>query len=171
MTQPFFRAPLPGWVLDHIYDIWCRLRPKLQHDWKTQALAHWRRGELLSRLVAWPDRRFDRYAVDGKTYQIDTLFCVEIDCVCADARFVLFEVRDRNLIEVASARVPPATMIPKNIETRGCSRQLFSRVYLDWTARHAPAAATLSAMRQETRRRGAELLALVESKVGVPLSR
>jgi hypothetical protein len=37
--------------------------------------------------------------------------------------------------------------------------------------RRAPAAATLSAMRQETRRRGAELLALVESKVGVPLSR
>jgi hypothetical protein len=98
------------------------------------------------------------------------IFCAEIDCDYDEAEFVLFEVRDRKLAEVASARVPAATMIPRNIEICGCSRQLFLRVYLDWTARHAPASATLLAMRQETRSRGAELLALVEPKVGVPLS-
>jgi hypothetical protein len=168
--QPFFQEPLPGWVLDHICEIWIGLRPKVQTDWKPQALEHWQPGELLSRLVAFPDRRFDRYVVDGKTYQMDTLFCVEIDCDCTEAGFVLFEVRDRKLVEVASARVPAATMIPKNIQTCECSRQLFIRVYLDWTARHAPASATLLAMRKETRSRGAELLALVKPKVGVSLS-
>ena len=30
--QPFFREPLPGWVLNHIFEIWIGLRPKLQID-------------------------------------------------------------------------------------------------------------------------------------------
>jgi hypothetical protein len=163
--QPFFQAPPPGWVLDHIFQLWLGMRPKLRSDWKEQALSQWRPGELLSRLIACPDRRFDRYVVDGKTYQIDTCFCVEPGCKCVEAEFMLFEVQDQNLKELAMARVPVATMIPQNIQTFGCSKQLFTRVYLDWSARHAPAAETLMAMRQETRIRGAELLGLVEPKV------
>ena len=166
LVAPFFEEPLPFWVLDHICARWREPRPPLGFDWKAQALDHWEPGLLLSTMLVFPEERFDRYLVDGKVYQVDTLFCVAPDCTCTEARFCVLAVSEdgKRLDEVGTARMPPETMVPVGFDGAKSDLNMFTHLYLEWRRRNVPAEARLLELRDLTRQRGLELYRLIEAR-------
>jgi hypothetical protein len=164
-VAPFFAEPIPFWVLDHLWDRWRAPRLPLGTDWRAQALKHWEPGLLLSKMLAFPEERFDRYVLDGEVFQVDTLFCVEPRCTCKTARLAVYSVGEdaRCLREVGSAWLPFETMFPQEFEGDGLDLDAFVRIYLQWRQRNAPAEERLLELRDLTRERGRELLRFAAS--------
>lgn len=155
--SPFFREPLPGWVLDDLYARWLSSREPLA-SWREQALSEWEPGTLLSHMLVYPEARFDQYVRDGASYQVDFVFCTQPGCACTNGRFCVLEVERESdgirLAEVGSARLEASDM--ELTDFHG-DEQLVIAVYLDWRSRHPGPADRLRALRDDTRRRGAEL--------------
>ena len=177
----FFEEPLPFWVLDAFWARWRKSRLHLAVDWKAQALEQWEPGTLLSTMLVFPDERHDCYFVDGKTYQVDTMFCAVPTCNCTEARLSMLAVSEdgESLTEVGSAQLPPETMIPVDFDGGRENQEIFDRLYYEWCRRHVPAEARLLELRDMTRQRGLELLrlasahsrTLVPAQQATPLSR
>jgi hypothetical protein len=158
-VAPYFAEPFPGWVLEHLWD---RLRarwPDEAPDWREYAFDDWHPGELLRTGLILPDQRHDHYWVEGVDYRVDTLFCVEPDCACTEARLAVFRCSQggRHQHEVGSAVVEPETLVPRDLESYGLSRERFLRIFREWRRRHDPARTRLLALREQTRERGLEL--------------
>ncbi len=163
----YFREPLPFWVLDHLWELWCAPRPPLKADWREQALRLWEPGDLLPAMIAYPEWRPDRYLVGDAVYQIDTLFCANPSCDCTESRLVVFKAHDdgKRLEDVGTARLPPETMIPVGFESCGLDRRTFTHLYLEWRRRHVPPEARLRELRDLVRLRGRELYAAAEDRL------
>lgn len=159
VARPFFEESLPFWVLDHLWARWRETRPPLGIDWRAQALETWEPGVLLSTMEVFPEERLDCYLLDGKMYQVDTLFCVTPDCECNDTRLSVLAFSDdrKQANEVGGAWLPIDTMMPTGIESDGLSRESFARIYLEWRRRNVPAEERILELRDMTRRRGLEL--------------
>jgi hypothetical protein len=167
MVAPFFVEPLPYWVLDALWARWRAPRLSTEHiDWQAQALEHWEPGVLLSTMLAFPEERFDCYVLDGKQYQVDTLFSVEPDRPCTEAVLSVLEwSEDRKRAEErGDARLPLETMMPRGFEGRGLSSEAFVHLYLEWRRRNVPAEERIVELRDMTRQRGLELHQLVERR-------
>jgi hypothetical protein len=157
--RPFFEEPLPFWVLDHFWARWREPRQPLGIDWKAQALETWEPGVLLSTMEVFPEERLDCYLLDGKMYQVDTLFCVTPNCECNDTRLSVLVFSDdrKQATEVGGATLPIDTMMPIGFEGQGLSPKSFARIYLEWRRRNVPAEQRILELRDMTRRRGLEL--------------
>jgi hypothetical protein len=162
----FFEEPLPFWVLDHLWSRWRAPRLPSGIDWKTQALDVWEPGALLSTMIAFPEERPDRYLVDGKVYQVDTLFCVNPSCSCTEAHLSLlaFSEEEKRLSDVGIALLPPETMFPVGFDGEKRDLDTFVRIYMEWRRRNVPAKERLLELRDMTRRRGLELHELVAAR-------
>lgn len=158
-VERFFEEPLPFWVLDAFWARWAAHRPPLPVDWKVQALAEWEPGALLSTMLAFPEERPDRYCIEGKQYQADTMFCTSPGCACTEARLAVLAFNDAGdcLEEIGSARLPPGTMVPEDFVGDRAHRDVFTQVYLEWRRRNVPPAPRLLELRELTRHRGLEL--------------
>lgn len=164
-VAPFFKEPLPYWVLDALWARWRAPRLPTKHiDWQAQALECWEPGELLSTILAFPEERFDCYVLDGTQYQVDMLFCVQPDCPCTEARLSVLELSEdrKSAVEKGSAWLPLETMMPRGFDGRGLSSQAFTRLYLEWRRRNVPAEERMAELRAMTRQRGLELHKLIE---------
>ena len=131
----FFEEPLPFWVLDALWARWRAPRLPLAIDWRTQALEHWEPGVLLSTMIAFPEERPDLYVVDGRLFQVDTLFCTTPACECTQARLSVLALSEdrRRAEEVGGAWLPPETMVPVGFEgdgLRACEETFTSSDYL-----------------------------------------
>jgi hypothetical protein len=164
--EPFFREPIPGWVLDDICLLWSGLRPGLR-PWQQAALANWEPGEPLSLFLSHPDERFDQFLIDGKKLQVDLEFSVEPDGESCDAVFAVYEVGARDaeitLTQVGAAAIPLDTMMPRILGGGPDFSAVLSKVFLAWYARHAPARQRLESVRDRVRLRGAELCRMVRA--------
>jgi hypothetical protein len=162
----FFDEPLPFWVLDALWERWRAPRLPSGINWKAQALDLWEPGTLLSTMLAFPEERPDRYLVDGKVYQVDTLFCVAPSCTCTEARLSVLAISEdgKSLNEVGSAQLPTETMIPVGFDGEQQAHKTFVRIYLEWRRRNVPAEARLLELRELTRQRGIELHRLAEAR-------
>jgi hypothetical protein len=162
----FFEEPLPFWVLDHLWSRWRAPRLLKGIDWKKQALELWAPGDLLSTMVAFPEERPDRYLVEGKVYQVDTLFCVNPSCSCTESHLTLYEFNEveRSLSDLGIARLPPETMIPVGFDGEKRDLDAFTRVYMAWRRRNVPAEERILELRDMTRRRGLELHNVVDMR-------
>jgi hypothetical protein len=162
----YFEEPLPFSVLDHFWARWSKPRRPLGVDWKAQALEVWEPGVLLSTMEVFPEERLDCYLVDGKLYQVDTMFCVEPDCDCTDTRLSVLAFSDdrKQATEVGGAWLPVETMMPAGFEGEGLKHETFVRIYLEWRRRNVPAKDRLLELRDLTRRRGLELHKLVAAR-------
>lgn len=169
-VKRFFDEPLPFWVLDALWARWAGHRPPLPVDWKAQALKEWEPGALLPTMLAFPEERPDRYFIEGKEYQADTMFCTSPDCTCTEARLAVLafnDSRDR-LEEIGSARLPPETMVPEDFVGDRRHHDVFTRVYLEWRRRNVPPEARLLELRELTRQRGLELHRLASRRAAPP---
>jgi len=166
IVAPFFDEPLPFWVLDHFWARWSKTRRPLGVDWKAQALEAWEPGVLLSTMEVFPEERLDCYLVDGKLYQVDTMFCVQPDCDCTDTRLSVLAFSDdrKEATEVGGAWLPVETMMPARFEGKGLSHETFVRIYMEWRRRNVPAKERLLELRDVTRRRGLELHKVVAAR-------
>ena len=164
VVAPLFEEPLPFWVLDHMWAMWREPRLPSGIDWQAQGLTHWEPGTLLPTMVAFPEERPDRYIVDGRQYMVDPMFCVEPGCTCTEARLSVLEFNEdeNNLKEVASAQLPPETMMPAGYVDDGLGKGAFADIYLQWRRRNVPARERLLELRDLTRQRGLELHRLAE---------
>jgi hypothetical protein len=159
LVKRFFDEPLPFWILDAFWTRWASHRPEPPIDWKAQALEQWEPGLMLSTMLAFPEARPDRYSINGKKYQADTLFCVSPGCTCTEARFAVLASDDsgQRLEEIGTAQLPPETMVPVDFDGEPAHRDTFTRVYLEWRQRNVPPLARLLELRELTRQRGLEL--------------
>ncbi len=165
---PFFREPIPSWVLDDIHAEWARSRPLLLEPWSEQALRDWRPGEMLSITTAYPDSRPDEFVHDGKHYVVDFVFCVERGCTCTQNRFVVLEVDDTappvlTWTQIAAAELDE-TMTPRNREGSPAHQSLLTTLYLDWRARSGNPEARFAELRARALERGAELRVLWDAR-------
>ncbi|CAN5281490.1 hypothetical protein BH09MYX1_BH09MYX1_28210 [soil metagenome] len=167
-VRPFFRAPIPAWVLDDIYAPWARTRPRPEETWYEQALRQWRPGTMLPALTADPDARPDAFVRDGKTYIVDFTFCVEPDCSCRDNRFVVL-VRDdsspgRSIwTQIAAAELDDElTMRRFDVEDEHMNTLI--RLYLDWRERSGNPRKRFDELRTRVRERGTELRAMYDAR-------
>ncbi len=157
VVRPFFVEPLPGWVLDHVFDLWAPSRP-FGISWREQALDHWSPGDLLPHMVAFPDARFDRYRIEGRTYQVDLCFNVDPAHPSMDAVMEVFEVRDSELASIGGAQLDAKTLVPRGFQGATKDRSMFIKVFMAWKDRHTPIDEALRSLGEATRKRGAELL-------------
>ena len=162
----FFEEPLPFWVLDALWVRWRAPRLPSRIDWQAQGLDLWEPGALLSTMLVFPEARPDRYLVDDKVYQVDTLFCVVPDCICTEARLSVLAVSEdgKGLDEIGSARLPPETMVPVGFDGERKHHEAFVQIYLDWRQRNVPAKARLLELRDLTRQRGLDLHRLAATR-------
>lgn len=74
---------------------------------------------MLSTMEVFPEERLDCYLIDGKMYQVDTMFCVKPDCECTEAHLSVLEFDDdrKQAKEVGHARLPVDTMVPTRKST------------------------------------------------------
>lgn len=154
----FFREPLPGWVLDDLYTRWAASREPLA-SWHEHALSQWEPGTLLSHMLVYPAARFDQFVRDDAVYQVDFVFCTEPGCACTNGRFCVLQVERESedtlrLTEVGSARLEASDMELRDFHG---DHRIVIAVYLDWRSRHPRPADRLRELRENTRRRGAEL--------------
>ncbi|CAN5755411.1 hypothetical protein BH09MYX1_BH09MYX1_37750 [soil metagenome] len=167
-VQPFFRALIPSWVLDDIYAVWARTRPRLEETWSEQALRHWRPGTMLPALTAYPDARPDAFVRDGKTYIVDFTFCVEPDCSCRDNRFVVLVVDNSTptrpiWTQIAAAELDDELTM-RRFDVEDEHMNTLARLYLDWRERSGNPRKRFEEIRTRVRERGAELRAMYDAR-------
>lgn len=164
---PFFREPIPAWVLDDIFADWAASRP-LQEPWFEQALRGWRPGEMLSVTEAHLDARPDTFVRDGKRYIVDLVFCVAPGCTCRQNRFVVLE-EDDTAPPVLTWRQIAAAELDEGMGLRkraGASehQSLLTALYVAWRARSGNPEERFAELRARAMERGAELHALWEAR-------
>lgn len=164
-VAPFFREPMPMWVLDEIHELWARGRAGTESRRQVDVRG-WELGDLVSYLETHPNARFDRYVRGDRTFQVDLLFCADPECSCRDGRFVVLEAArggDAGVItlrEVCSARLSDADMWPSDfvgVGGVGEERALLSDIYLEWRRRCVDSNAVWRELGDKTRAAGRDL--------------
>lgn len=163
--EPFFREPIPSWVLDDIFEDWVRVRPELPRWCEPEP---WRPGEMLSVLTAWPEGRPEQFVRDGKRYVVDFVFCVEPRCACIENRFVVLEVEDADPAGTRWTQIAACELdehlAPRRIESAPEHVSMLTAIYLDWRHRSGNPKARFDELRARAVARGAELRALWEAR-------
>lgn len=165
VLRPFFRDPIPAWLLDDIYADWAKSRPAPPSV--DGALERWQPGDMLSVLDADPTRRPDTYVLGTGKYVVDLCFCVAPDCACTANRFVVLAVEDTvgqtRWSEIGSIELGPG-MTPREFEGGPEHRQTVHSLYLDWRARSGNPEARLAELRAVSRACGASLYELARAR-------
>jgi hypothetical protein len=164
---PFFREPIPAWVLDDLFAEWAASRP-LPEPWFERALREWRPGQMLSMMDAYPDARPDTFVRDGKRYIVDFVFCVAPGCTCLQNRFVLLEEDDTappvlTWAQIAAAELDEGMGLRKR-EGAPEHQSLLTAIYLAWRERSGNPGERFAELRARAMERGAELHALWEAR-------
>lgn len=156
----YFIEPVPYWVLDHLWALWCAHRPILRGDWRAETLKHWTPEALLSTMLSFPEERVDRYVIEGELFQVDPMFCVKPSCDCTNMGFSVFKFdEERNALEEMGAFFYSIErgVITKYVEGEWKPAQ-FRQIFLDWRARHAPLDERLAELQARVRQRGLEFM-------------
>lgn len=155
-VRPFFREPVPAWVLDDLHAAWAAPRALPDEPRWDELLAQWEPGILVPRMSVAPAARDDVYVHDGAHYGVDVSFCVRPDCECTDTRISVFAIGDGVWREIASAGLDAALQL-RDVDADPGDVALLCTITAAWRARAGNPGERIAQLRAEVRSRGREL--------------